>query len=105
ERARQAGKQLQLLLVDLDHFKRVNDTFGHHVGDLLLKTVAETLQSVECPGEVVAVRLGGDEFAIMAIVDRNDQHSLGDHLREQLNRFADLDGHQVRIGASIGMAR
>ncbi|WP_245523866.1 diguanylate cyclase, partial [Mesorhizobium sp. M4B.F.Ca.ET.150.01.1.1] len=41
----------------------------------------------------------------MAIVDRNDQHSLGDHLREQLNRFADLDGHQVRIGASIGMAR
>lgn len=104
ERARQAGKQLQLLLIDLDHFKRVNDTFGHHVGDLLLKNVAETLQSVERPGEVVAVRLGGDEFAIMAIVDRKSESRLGDHLRDQLNRFADLEGHQVRIGASIGMA-
>ncbi|WP_245487813.1 bifunctional diguanylate cyclase/phosphodiesterase [Mesorhizobium sp. M4A.F.Ca.ET.022.05.2.1] len=101
ERARLAGKPLRLFLIDLDHFKSVNDTFGHHIGDLLLKAVAETLQSVERPGEVAAVRLGGDEFAVMAIGHSDD---LGHRLREQLNRFADLDGHQVRIGASIGMA-
>lgn len=103
ERARLAGKQLRLFLIDLDHFKSVNDTFGHHIGDLLLKAVAETLQSVELPDEVAAVRLGGDEFAVIAI---GDSHAadMGHRLREQLNRFADLDGHQVRIGASIGMA-
>ncbi|RWI96581.1 bifunctional diguanylate cyclase/phosphodiesterase [Mesorhizobium sp.] len=104
DRARETGRQLQLLLIDLDHFKSVNDTFGHHVGDLLLKAVAEVLQSVERPGDVAAVRLGGDEFAIMAIADRNDHDDLGQRLRERLNRFAELEGHQVRIGASIGMA-
>lgn len=105
DRARLAGKQLRLFLIDLDHFKSVNDTFGHHIGDLLLKAVAEVLQSVERPDEVVAVRLGGDEFAIMAIGDRHAAaDALGDRLREQLNRFAELEGHHVRMGASIGMA-
>ena len=69
DRARLTHKQLRLFLIDLDHFKGVNDTFGHHIGDLVLKSVAEILQSVERPDEVVAVRLGGDEFAIMAIGD------------------------------------
>jgi diguanylate cyclase (GGDEF)-like protein len=105
DRARLAGKQLRLFLIDLDHFKSVNDTFGHHIGDLLLKAVAEILQSVERPDEVVAIRLGGDEFAIMAIGDRHAAaDALGDRLREQLNRFAELEGHHVRMGASIGMA-
>ncbi|CAH2397741.1 putative bifunctional diguanylate cyclase/phosphodiesterase [Mesorhizobium escarrei] len=105
DRARLAGKQLRLFLIDLDHFKSVNDTFGHHVGDLLLKAVAEILQSVERPDEVVAIRLGGDEFAVMAIGDRRAAaNALGHWLREQLNRFAELAGHHVRMGASIGMA-
>ncbi|RWO81101.1 bifunctional diguanylate cyclase/phosphodiesterase [Mesorhizobium sp.] len=105
DRARLAGKQLRLFLIDLDHFKSVNDTFGHHIGDLLLKAVAEILQSVERPDEVVAIRLGGDEFAVMAIGDRHAAaDALGDRLREQLNRFAELAGHHVRMGASIGMA-
>ncbi|TIL66885.1 putative bifunctional diguanylate cyclase/phosphodiesterase [Mesorhizobium sp.] len=105
DRARLAGKQLRLFLIDLDHFKSVNDTFGHHIGDLLLKAVAEILQSVERPDEVVAIRLGGDEFAVIAIGDRRAAaDALGDRLREQLNRFAELAGHHVRMGASIGMA-
>ncbi|MDX8528743.1 bifunctional diguanylate cyclase/phosphodiesterase [Mesorhizobium sp. MSK_1335] len=104
DRTKEAGKQLQLLLIDLDHFKSVNDTFGHHVGDLLLKAVAEVLESVERPGEVAAVRLGGDEFAIMAIADQDSHEDLGQRLRERLNGFAELEGHQVRVGASIGMA-
>ncbi|RWE54665.1 bifunctional diguanylate cyclase/phosphodiesterase [Mesorhizobium sp.] len=105
DRARLGGKQLRLFLIDLDQFKSVNDTFGHHIGDLLLKAVAEILQSVERPDEVVAIRLGGDEFAIMAIGDRHAAaDALGDRLREQLNRFAELEGHHVRMGASVGMA-
>ncbi|RWN57238.1 bifunctional diguanylate cyclase/phosphodiesterase [Mesorhizobium sp.] len=105
DRARLAGKRLRLFLIDLDHFKSVNDTFGHHIGDLLLKAVAEILQSVERPDEVVAIRLGGDEFAVMAIGDRHAAaDALGNRLREQLNRFAELAGHHVRMGASIGMA-
>ncbi|RWN99193.1 bifunctional diguanylate cyclase/phosphodiesterase [Mesorhizobium sp.] len=105
DRARLAGKQLRLFLIDLDHFKGVNDTFGHHIGDLLLKAVAEILQSVERPDEIVAIRLGGDEFAVMAIGDRHAAaDALGNRLREQLNRFAELAGHHVRMGASIGMA-
>ncbi|TIS75007.1 MAG: bifunctional diguanylate cyclase/phosphodiesterase [Mesorhizobium sp.] len=105
DRARLGGKQLRLFLIDLDQFKSVNDTFGHHIGDLLLKAVAEILQSVERPDEVVAIRLAGDEFAIMAIGDRHAAaDALGDRLREQLNRFAELEGHHVRMGASIGMA-
>ncbi|MER9946703.1 EAL domain-containing protein [Mesorhizobium sp. M0047] len=105
DQAKLAGKQLHLYLVDLDHFKNVNDTFGHHVGDLLLKAVAEILQLIERPGDVFAVRLGGDEFAVIEIgVAHSAEKALGNRLREQLNGFAELEGHQVRVGASIGMA-
>ncbi|MER8749567.1 bifunctional diguanylate cyclase/phosphodiesterase [Mesorhizobium sp. M1050] len=105
DQAKLAGKQLHLYLIDLDHFKNVNDTFGHHVGDLLLKAVAEILQLIERPGDVFAVRLGGDEFAIIEIgVVHSAEKALGNRLREQLNGFAELEGHQVRVGASIGMA-
>ncbi|ESY67926.1 hypothetical protein X743_26340 [Mesorhizobium sp. LNHC252B00] len=105
DQAKLAGKQLHLYLIDLDHFKNVNDTFGHHVGDLLLKAVAEILQLIEHPGDVFAVRLGGDEFAIIEVgVAHSAEKALGNRLREQLNGFAELEGHQVRVGASIGMA-
>jgi diguanylate cyclase (GGDEF)-like protein len=101
-RARQAGKAFRLFLIDLDHFKGVNDTFGHHIGDMLLKAAAEVLRSLERPDKTIAVRLGGDEFALLAIGEAAED--LGDRMRENLNRFIELDGHQVRIGASIGMA-
>ncbi|MER8571900.1 EAL domain-containing protein [Mesorhizobium sp. M1338] len=105
DRAKLAGRQLHLYLIDLDHFKNVNDTFGHHVGDLLLKAVAEILQLIERPDDVFAVRLGGDEFAVIEIgVTHSAEKGLGNRLRERLNGFAELEGHQVRVGASIGMA-
>ncbi|MER9299636.1 bifunctional diguanylate cyclase/phosphodiesterase [Mesorhizobium sp. M0621] len=105
DRAKLAGKQLHLYLIDLDHFKNVNDTFGHHVGDLLLKAVAEILQLIERPDDVFAVRLGGDEFAVIEVgMTHSAEKGLGNRLREQLNGFAELEGHQVRVGASIGMA-
>lgn len=105
DHARLAGKQFHLYLIDLDHFKNVNDTFGHHIGDLLLKTVADILQLVERPNDVFAVRLGGDEFAVIELgVAHSTETGLGKRLRKQLNGFAELEGHHVRVGASIGMA-
>lgn len=104
-RANLAGRQFRLFLIDLDHFKRVNDTFGHHIGDLLLKGVADTLRSFERSDEATAVRLGGDEFAILMVGNQDSAvDDLGNRLCEQLNGFVQLEGHQVRVGACIGMA-
>src|SRR4030095_9289301 len=64
ETARERKNVLALMLMDLDRFKEVNDTFGHHFGDALLKQVAFRLQNQMRDGDVVA-GLGGDEFAIM----------------------------------------
>jgi diguanylate cyclase (GGDEF)-like protein len=64
ERARRSGHALSLLMVDADHFKKVNDTYGHDVGDAVLKALAETLVTNVRPMDVVA-RLGGEEFAVL----------------------------------------
>src|SRR3970282_1790747 len=58
------GKPFALLLMDLDRFKEVNDTLGHHRGDLLLQQAGSRLQSALGPSDIVA-RLGGDEFAVI----------------------------------------
>src|SRR5207245_9676533 len=64
ETGRAAKTLVALLLMDLDRFKEVNDTFGHHFGDALLKQVAQRLRNQLQPNDTVA-RLGGDEFAIV----------------------------------------
>jgi diguanylate cyclase (GGDEF)-like protein len=69
----QRGEAFSIFMVDLDHFKEVNDTLGHQVGDELLKAVAERLQSTLCETDVPA-RLGGDEFAILQLAPVN-QHA------------------------------
>lgn len=63
-RARRSGQQLSMLLLDIDHFKTVNDTFGHHGGDRVLVEVAHRLTGLARPGDLVA-RYGGEEFAIL----------------------------------------
>ena len=108
-RARRAGKPLCLFYIDIDHFKEINDTFGHLAGDTTLETVAERL-STALPDHSVIGRLAGDEFAIII-------HSLGpdkDGLQETselaqklLNRLADpffVQGHEVFMTASLGIA-
>ncbi len=95
-----------LLFLDLDGFKQINDTLGHHFGDLLLVKVAERLGVSVRESDTLA-RLGGDEFTLIL----NDAHEQDDvavvaeKLIESINEPFQLDGHIVNIGVSIGIAR
>jgi len=100
------GEGFALLLIDLDRFKPVNDTFGHAAGDELLRSVGQRLR--ECVRDVdVVARLGGDEFAVLqeGAVSRESTTALARRLLDALSASYLLDGHQAVIGASIGIAR
>jgi diguanylate cyclase (GGDEF)-like protein len=105
ERARRTGTQSALLLVDLDHFKQVNDTVGHHVGDLLLKQVGQIFSSRVRRSDTVA-RTGGDEFSIIleSPTSREIADLVGNSLMQMLEQPFELEGHSVRIGGSVGIA-
>ena len=94
-----------LLLVDLDHFKEVNDMLGHAAGDELLRIVSERLQECVRDGDIVA-RLGGDEFAIFqdAVSERSDVEALARRVVEAVGAPYVLAGNPATIGASIGIA-
>jgi diguanylate cyclase (GGDEF)-like protein len=99
------GEVAGLMLVDLDHFKQVNDTLGHDQGDQLLREVARRLVPLGAAGDVVA-RLGGDEFAILttgsADVDALRRRAAA--VREALAEPVALAGLGVRVDASVGIA-
>ena len=99
------GASVAVLYLDLDHFKAVNDTLGHPVGDALLKTVAARLKGAIRQDDTVA-RLGGDEFAIVQIGEDQPIGSttLAQRLIEALGRPYELDGHHVGSGASVGIS-
>ncbi|HET6629462.1 MAG TPA: EAL domain-containing protein [Woeseiaceae bacterium] len=108
-RARRTRRSLYLFYIDIDHFKEINDTFGHLAGDTTLETVADRLTSA-LPEESVIGRLAGDEFAV--IVDTDDERDdrkahLDDLARTLLDRLADpfyVQGHEVFMTASMGIA-
>lgn len=94
-----------VLLVDLDHFKEVNDRLGHPGGDALLRQVAERMQATVRESDVVA-RLGGDEFGIL-LTDAGDPEAGGTVADKLVGALAvpfRIDGHEAQIGASIGVA-
>jgi diguanylate cyclase (GGDEF)-like protein len=99
------GSCCALLCLDLDHFKMINDTLGHPVGDSLLRAVADRLSAAVRNIDTVA-RLGGDEFAIIqADLDTpNDSAVLANRIIATLNEPFDIDGHRVVTGTSIGIA-
>ena len=94
-----------VLYIDLDHFKVVNDSLGHSVGDQLLRSVAHRLSGSLRRSDTIA-RLGGDEFAvILDNVNSIDATSMvAGKLIKNLSHRQSLDGHEVHVGASIGIA-
>ncbi len=93
-----------LLIMDLDRFKEVNDTFGHHTGDQLLEQLGERLGSVLRGSDTIA-RLGGDEFAVLLpTATLADAHQIAARLLELLEEPFSLGGLQLEIDASIGIA-
>jgi diguanylate cyclase (GGDEF)-like protein/PAS domain S-box-containing protein len=108
-RARRAGQPLCLFYIDIDHFKEINDTFGHLAGDATLETVAERLNAA-LPDHSVIGRLAGDEFAVVvtglgpSAKGRSETDKLA---RSLLDRLADpffVQGHEVFMTASMGIA-
>jgi diguanylate cyclase (GGDEF)-like protein/PAS domain S-box-containing protein len=99
------SETIAIFSLDLDHFKAVNDTLGHPVGDLLLKAAAERMRSC-VRGEDLVARLGGDEFAIVQVPSEHpaDITALATRLIEVVGAPYELDGHQVVVGASVGIA-
>jgi diguanylate cyclase (GGDEF)-like protein/PAS domain S-box-containing protein len=98
------GDTLTVFFLDLDNFKTVNDTLGHSAGDMLLQTVARRLQDCVRETDTVA-RLGGDEFAVLLDgLMPDESRMVADRILHSLRAAYDVDGHEVVIGASIGMA-
>ncbi len=99
------GECLAVMCLDLDHFKAVNDTLGHPIGDELLKVVAERLRRCTREPDTIA-RLGGDEFAIImtGMNEPTDAVALAKRIRESITKPYHLDGHQIVTDISIGIS-
>ena len=94
-----------VILLDLDHFKEINDTLGHHVGDDLLECVSARLRSQLRPQDTVA-RLGGDEFVVLVAGINEDEEALpvASRLLDTLKTAFVVDGVRLEVGASLGIA-
>ena len=105
ETSRREQRAMALMIMDLDRFKEVNDTFGHQFGDALLKQVAFRLQNQVRANDTVA-RLGGDEFAVLLpdAADANDAASMARKFLNTLQQQFVVDGQVLEVGASIGIA-
>ena len=98
-----AVRKGSLLLLDLDGFKPVNDTYGHEVGDKVLQQVAQRF-SRALPNNALLARLGGDEFGILVDGSNESVMEIALALRGTLSYPFLIDGHEVSIGVSIGIA-
>jgi len=94
-----------VLFLDLDHFKVINDSLGHHVGDLLLIEVAARLRTCVRPGDTVA-RLGGDEFIVLLtdLARPEDVDPVTERIQEAFDSRFNVAGHEVQASVSVGVA-
>lgn len=103
-RSKRMHQPIGLMLLDLDRFKAVNDTYGHDIGDELLKAVSERLKT--CVREVDTVaRMGGDEFTIILEGVSSDENILvvAKRITESIATIFELQGHHISVGVSIGI--
>ncbi len=104
--AKRKDEKLSLLFLDLDNFKSINDTMGHHIGDQLLKEVADRLKS-SCRDEDTIARIGGDEFALILPEIQNgwqDAIDVARRIIQSIGESIQLEGNTVQTSTSIGIA-
>ncbi len=101
-----ADGKTALLLLDLDRFKEINDTLGHHVGDHLLTHIGPRLQEALAQHDALICRLGGDEFSILltGLADEAEAVALARRVTEALRRPVMVEGMALQLGASVGVA-
>ena len=103
--ARRDGTRVAAMVLDLDHFKRLNDAHGHAAGDAVLLAVAESLGATVRPGDVLA-RTGGEELVVLGMVsDSHEATRLAERLRSAVARTHTDDGHTVTASVGIALAR
>ncbi len=105
KQSRRNASAIGLMLIDIDHFKTVNDQYGHAIGDLLLIKMASELKSLSRESDTV-IRLGGDEFAII-LTNLENQYNASTISKKVLSLFDEpilFDTHEIKISVSIGIA-
>ena len=103
--ARRSQQKLALMMLDLDHFKEVNDTLGHSVGDKLLRVVGKRLTSLVRESDTVA-RMGGDEFMLTLpeVAEAEDAARIAEKILRGFQKPFVLDGHELHVTTSVGIA-
>jgi diguanylate cyclase (GGDEF)-like protein len=91
-----------MFMLDIDNFKKVNDEFGHAIGDSMLKSVASALKKLSSDNKLFCARYGGDEFCVLTkMITRDAEKELEDSIR----RACSVDGFDFTVGISIGYVK
>jgi diguanylate cyclase (GGDEF)-like protein len=102
--AKRDNKQLAIMFIVLDGFKKINDEYGHHVGDEILKQAASSMQAVLREVDTIA-RLGGDEFGVVTLLtDGQDVISIAQKLRSAIDKNYLIEGQKHWLTASVGIS-
>jgi diguanylate cyclase len=102
----ETGEKLSLLIIDIDHFKRVNDTYGHAAGDAVLKELGRILRATSFEHYLVS-RIGGEEFAVVFKgMVKEKVRQIAEQMRKavEMQQFAIPDGRKIQLTISIGIA-
>lgn len=103
---RKSGGDFFVLMLDLDGFKDINDTFGHLVGDMVLEEISSRIAGA-VPSDAVIARWGGDEFGVITpmSITQEDACQIGDNLIEAISKDVEIAGRKVAVSATCGLAR
>jgi diguanylate cyclase (GGDEF)-like protein/PAS domain S-box-containing protein len=104
-RARRSGGRVGVMFLDLDHFKDVNDTLGHRIGDLLLKELSRRIRAALRQSDVLA-RISGDEFVVVLedLPDPDAPERVAEKVLDEVRRPFHVEGNEIRVSGSLGLA-